>query len=267
MSSENAPAARARREPPRFRHVRVQRVEHLSAHMVRVKWEGPDLDGLTVELPAASVRLLLPAPGANDVVVPSWNGNEFLLPDGRRPTIRTLTPRHVDAAALELDVDIVVHDGGALSGWVQTTEPGRTAAISGPGRGYTIDREAPAFLLAGDETAIPAISQLIETLPKGTPVNVHIEVGHPDGRLVLPHHPSAKVEWHDLSSGSTSGAALVAAVRGASIVPGARVWAAGEAAAMQQIRRHLFEERGLARGQATVRGYWKRGASGDAEDD
>jgi NADPH-dependent ferric siderophore reductase len=235
--------------------------------MVRVTWEGPELDGLMVELPAASVRLLIPAPGSQDVVVPSWNGNEFLLPDGRRPTIRTLTPRRVDAAALELDVDIVIHDGGALSGWVQTAEPGHPAAISGPGRGYTIDRDAPAFLLAGDETAIPAISQLLETLPTGRPVQVHIEVAHTDARLALPIHPDAIVEWHDLPPGSGAGAALVAAVRDASFVAGTRVWAAGEAAAMQQIRRHLFDERALPRSQTTVRGYWKRGASGDTDDD
>ena len=35
--------------------------------------------------------------------MPAWNGNEFLLPDGRRPAIRTFTPRRVDPDALELD--------------------------------------------------------------------------------------------------------------------------------------------------------------------
>jgi NADPH-dependent ferric siderophore reductase len=40
----------------------------------------------------------------------------------------------------------------------------------------------------------------------------------------------------------------------------------GEAAAMQRIRRHLFEDRGLPRSQASVRGYWKHGRSGDADD-
>jgi len=46
---------------------------------------------------------------------------------------------------------------------------------------------------------------------------------------------------------------------------GARLWVAGEAAGVQRVRRHLFEERGLPRGQASVRGYWKRGRSGDAD--
>ena len=235
--------------------------------MVRVTFAGPELEGLTVEDPAASVRLLLPSPGAHELVVPSWNGNEFLLPDGRRPAIRTFTPRRLEPEALELDLEIVLHGDGVASRWAEAARPGDPAAVSGPGRGYAVDRDAPAFLLAGDETAIPAISQLLEALPASTPVQVHIEVAHPDARMALPRHPSATVEWYDLPSGAPVGDALVAAVRGADLAPATRVWVAGEAATMQRIRRDLFEHRGLSRAQATVRGYWKHGRAGGADDD
>jgi NADPH-dependent ferric siderophore reductase len=232
--------------------------------MIRVTLAGPELEGLEVEQPAASVRLLLPAPGADELVMPSWNGNEFLLPDGGRPTIRTFTPLRADPEARTLDVEIVVHGGGAASEWAQAAEPGKPAAISGPGRGYTVDRDAPAFLLAGDETAIPAINQLLEVLPAETKVQVHIEVARPDGRLGLPEHPRAAVDWQDLPPSAPPGDALVAAVRDTELDAGARVWAAGEAAAVQRIRRHLFEDRGLPRAQAAVHGYWKHGRIGDA---
>jgi NADPH-dependent ferric siderophore reductase len=259
--------ARVRREPPQFRRAAARRVEHVSPHLVRVRLAGGDLAGLTVEQPAASVRLLLGWPGAGELLIPRWNGNEFLLPDGRRPAIRTLTPRHTDPEAGELDLEIVIHAGGVASEWAKTVKPGDPAAISGPGRGYAIDHGAPAFLLAGDETAIPAISQLLEALPADTPVDVYIEVAHPDARLVLPDHPRATVEWCDLPPGEPPGDALVAAVRGAELAPGTRVWVAGEAAAVQRIRRDLFEDRGMPRAQASVRGYWKHGRSGDAGDD
>jgi NADPH-dependent ferric siderophore reductase len=87
---------RLRREPPAFREVEVRRVEHVSRRLVRVTLSGSELAGFTVEQPAASVRVLLPSSGAGELVAPSWNGNEFLLPDGWRPTIRTFTPWRAD---------------------------------------------------------------------------------------------------------------------------------------------------------------------------
>jgi len=258
---------RLRREPPTFRHVAVRRVERVSPRLVRVTLAGSDLAGLTVEQPAASVRVLLPSPGAAELVVPKWNGNEFRLPDGRRPTIRTFTPWRVDPSALELDVGIVVHGGGVASDWAVSAEPGAAAAVSGPGRGYTVDRDAPAYLVAGDETAIPAITQILEALPDETPVQVRVEIAGADARLALPARPGATVEWHDLPPGATPGDALAAAVRDTDLAPATRVWAAGEAAAVQRIRRHLFEDRGVPRAQTSVRGYWKHGRAGDEDDD
>ncbi|MBW3615104.1 MAG: siderophore-interacting protein, partial [Actinobacteria bacterium] len=120
---------------------------------------------------------------------------------------------------------------------------------------------------AGDEAAIPAISQLLEALPRETPVQVHIEAAQPEATVSLPDHPAASVTWWDQERGAAAGEALVAALRGAELPPGTRVWVAGEAAAVQRIRRHLFEERGVPRSHATVRGYWKHGGSGDAEED
>jgi NADPH-dependent ferric siderophore reductase len=263
-SSPPAPA-RARREPPRFRRATVLRVERVSPRLERITFSGPDLEDLSIEEPAASVRMLLPDAATESLVIPAWNGNEFLLPDGRRPVIRTFTPRRVDNKAHELDVEIVIHGAGAASVWAATAGPGAQAAISGPGRGYTIDRAAPAFLLAGDETAIPAISQLLEALPLETPTQVHIEVGHPDARRALPEHAHAHVAWYDLPRDAPPGDALVAAVRATMLSPGERVWVAGEAAAVQRIRRNLFEERAISRAETTVRGYWKHGRAGGEE--
>ena len=265
MSDEGARLARTRREPPRFRHLEVRRVDRLSPRMLRVTFAGPDLDGLAVEEPAASVRLLLPSPGTAGLVLPTWNGNEFLLPDGRRPTIRTFTPRRVDPGAGELDLEIVAHGGGAASSWAEAAAPGDAAAVSGPGRGYTVDPEAAGYLLAGDETALPAISQLLEVLPAGRPVQVLVETAHPEARLALPEREGTSVTWCDLPPGAAPGAALVDAVERADLPDGTRVWAAGEAAAMQRIRRHLFEGRGLPRPRCVVRGYWKVGRGGDDE--
>jgi NADPH-dependent ferric siderophore reductase len=255
-----------RREPPAFRRVAVRRVERLTPRMVRVTFAAGELAGLVVEQPAASVRVLLPSRRRDDLVVPQWNGNEFLLPDGRRPAIRTFTPWRVDQDELELDVGIVVHGGGVASEWAQSARPGDPAAVSGPGRGYAVDSEAPAFLVAGDETAIPAVTQVLDALPAEAAVQVRVEIPHVEARLELPERPGADVEWCVRDAGGSPGEALGAAVRDADLAAETRVWVAGEAAAVQRIRRYLFDERGIPRAQAAVRGYWKHGRAGDGGD-
>jgi NADPH-dependent ferric siderophore reductase len=265
-ADETPKPARIRREPPRFRDVEVHRVERVGSHLVRLSFVGADLEAMAAADPAASVRLLLPSDGGTELVMPVWNGNEFLLPDGRRPAIRTFTPLRADRDGAELALEIVVHGNGIASNWAAGAEPGRRAAISGPGRGYTVNDDAPAFLLGGDETAIPAITQLLEAIPATARVHVCVEVAQPDGRVPLPEHPNATVEWCDLPHGAPPGDALVAAVRAADLPAGVRVWAAGEAAGVQRIRRYLFEEREMPRAQTSVRGYWKHGRAGETVD-
>ena len=46
------------------------------------------------------------------------------------------------------------------------------------------------------------------------------------------------------------------------LTAGTRIWAAGEAAAVQRLRKHYFDERGVPRSHATIRGYWKVGRDG-----
>ncbi len=210
--------------------VEVARVEPRSPRMVRITLTGPALDGFDPGLPAASVRVLLPA-DATEVVLPTWTGNEFLLEDGSRPIIRTLTPLRFEPGPLELDVEIVRHGHGPLSAWADAAKPGDRAAVS--------STRTCTFASDGGE-----------------------------GRFVAgcPPIPSPPWHWYRLETGSRPGDSLAVAVTGARLDPDVRVWAAGEAAALQRIRRHLFDERGLPRSRAVVRGYWKHGR-GDSEAD
>ncbi|MEM9201341.1 MAG: siderophore-interacting protein [Actinomycetota bacterium] len=245
---------RLRREPPPLRRLAVVHTQPRSPRMMRVVVGGPELDGLEMPEPAASVRLLVPWPG-EAFELPTWNGNEFLLTDGRRPALRTFTPVSIEENALTLD--IVRHPGGAISDWAETVGPGDPCAVSGPGRGETIDLDATRYVVLGDETALPAIEQLLEAMPAATAVEVHIELEHPHARLELPAHPAATIIWHEAERGAPPGASLRRAVETVAIDDGTRLWAAGEAAAVQAIRKHLFDVRGVARSHTTIRGYWK----------
>ncbi len=260
-------APRVRRPPPPFRVVTVAGTAPVGPRLTRVTLAGPGLVGFPAPEPAASIRLLLPTAGDPDLVLPDWNGNEFLRPDGTRPVLRTFTPLDPDPERGTLDLAVVRHGGGHASTWVGTAVPGAPCAVSGPGRGYTIDPGAAGYVLAGDESALPAIGQLLEAIPGSVPVRVHVEVADPAGRIPLPAHPRATVTWHDLDDPADPGSALVAALTGLDLADDERVWVAAEAASVQRVRVHLFTERGFPRSRATVRGYWKRGRAGDGDDD
>ena len=261
--SDSDSAARLRslrREPPPFRRVRLISREQRSPRLLRVVLGGDSLEGFAIEAPASSVRLLLPPAIGEPLVMPEWAGNQFELPDGRRAPIRTFTPRHHDPERHELTLEIVLHASGAATDWAKSAAIGDEVAISGPGRSEPLDAEARSFLLAGDESAIPAISQLLETIDADRSVTVHVEVTDANAVVELPEHRGASVDWHVLRSNDEPGSAMSAAVEGMDDLPDA-VWVAGEAAAVQHLRRHLFDDRGLHRSAVTARGYWKHGRS------
>lgn len=255
--SRKARLAKLRREPPELRRVELTGAEDLSSRLIRLTFSGEGLRGLVVDEPAASVRLLIPPPGAEDLVIPQWDGNEFLLPGGHRPIIRTFTPPFHGADDTSIDLDVVVHEAGVVGAWARSASHGAEAAVSGPGRGYSVDEDAQHYLLAGDETAIPAIRQLLGVLPEQARTTVHVEVAQRDARLDLGERGHVEVTWHDLPEQAPPGETLVEAVSRADIETSTVVWAAGEAAAVHRIRRHLFDEVGLPRSQTAIRGYWK----------
>ncbi len=262
---------RVRRPPPALVPVDVVVVEHRTSRLVRVVLAGPGLASWPELQPGSSLRLLLPRSGPNELELPAWTGNEYLYDDGTRPPIRTLTPLPVHATEARsgpaVAVEIVRHGSGPLSGWAGTVEIGETVAVSGPGRGYAPDGAATSFLVAGDESALPAITTLLPALPAEVRVAVLLEIADPAARLPWSGRAAEATTWLELPPGAPPGDALVAAVATVDLDEGTRVWAAGEAAAMQRIRRDLFEERGLPRSHAVVRGYWKHGRGGDLDGD
>lgn len=252
-----------RRPPPPFRRVEVTRIERRSPRLVRITVGGPELAGLTVDEPGASVRLLLGDEPTTPPELPEWTGNEFLLADGTRPIIRTLTPRRWDDGAAELTVDIVDHGHGPMSVWAASAQIGWPTAISGTGRGYDYPEGLERLVLIGDESAVPAIGQLAEQAPAGVEIDAHVVMFDAAAEHAIDGLGDRTVTWHPVA-GIEELSDVYASVAGAiPDTPGSRWWVAGEAAAVQRVRKLLFDERAIDRKRTTVRGYWKRDRPGD----
>ncbi|GGG07250.1 hypothetical protein GCM10007304_21630 [Rhodococcoides trifolii] len=229
----------------------VVRTERLTPHMVRVFLGDPDFGAFEPsEFTDSYVKIHL---GHDD-----------------DPTLRTYTVRSVDSVRREIAIDFVVHgDEGIAGPWASTVQPGTSVTMFGPGGAYSPRPDADWHLFAGDESAIPAISAAVESLPEDAIAKVFIEVADRHDEIYMEtlalvdvtwiHRGAASNEVGDDNAGDNS--PLIAAVRATEWLPGqAQVFVHGEAqAVMQNIRPYIRKERGVPAEWASISGYWRRG--------
>lgn len=243
----------ARPRKPRFA-VRVKRIRRLTPRMVRVTFTGDELCGFAWNGPAAHIKLIFESQSAQ---TPAGGAQ-----GGARPTMRTYTPRRFDPAARELDVEFVIHGEGPASAWAQGAEVGQSLTIAGPGRSYAVDPEADWYVLAGDDTAIPAICTILDVLPPSVKALALIEVADSaEEHSLETRTANTEIRWVQRGADPRhAGRELEAAVRRIELPPGAgRIYVACESDAMRRIRRHLISERGFPRDRLVTRGYWRLG--------
>ncbi|MGP3980349.1 siderophore-interacting protein [Streptomyces sp. KR80] len=258
-------ADRPARRKPQLNRATVVRTGRLTPHMVRVVLGGESLAGLAVgEYTDHYIKLLFPVEG---VAYPEPFDLEVIrrdLPREQWPRTRTYTVRRWDPEARELTVDFVIHGDEGLAGpWAARVQPGEQVLFSGPGGAYAPDPAADWHLLAGDESALPAIAASLERIPDGVPVHAFVEVAGPEEQQELAAPPGAKVVW--LHRGAARvGDALVAAVRELDFPKGeVHAFVHGEAGFVKELRRHLRIEREVPRERLSISGYWRRGHDED----
>ena len=228
--------------------------------MVRVTLGGAGLDGFAITSPTGHIKLFLPADGDTEPALPTFGADGIEWPAGRpRSVMRTYTPRRFDPSRLELDVEFFLHGVGPASRWAASATVGDRAAIAGPGRGYHPDPAAGWFLIAGDESAIPAIGMIVESLPEGAPARVVVEVTSTEDEQPLPRRHGVTTEWLH-RDGRQPGELLEETMRGARLPSrNGRAWVAAEASRIRAIRRHLVTDGHLAPEHVVTRGYWRAG--------
>ena len=157
MSTTTAPAPR--RDRPQT-VLEVLETAWLSPHLVRVVAGGDGFAAFTTnEHTDKYVKIYFAKPELG--LEPPYDVaalRDTLAPEDV-PVTRTYTVRWVDEAAQRLAIDFVVHGDEGLAGpWAARAKPGDRLVLSGPGGGYLPDPAADWHLLAGDDSALPAIA-------------------------------------------------------------------------------------------------------------
>lgn len=228
---------------------RVQRVRH---EIKRRELTVLAVDNLTPNFR----RVTLGGDSLSDFISASFDDHVKLIfgSGGDAPVMRDYTPRRYDNEARELVLEFAQHGHGPAAEWAASAQPGHTLTVAGPRGSFVIPTDFDWHLLAGDETALPAIARRLEELPAGTRALVLLDVPESD-RRALQSRAELDLRWVDGPE------ALLAAARALSVPAGeGYAWCAGEAAAMAELRRILVDEKGHDRHAIRAAAYWKRGA-------
>ncbi|WP_295100685.1 siderophore-interacting protein [uncultured Microbacterium sp.] len=297
----------------------VRGVERVSPNFVRITFGGDDLLEFGTPGDVFDSRIKIVFPPASGILpdldreTDDWWGSFLAVPEEDRGSMRTYSVRdlRVTDAGTELDVDFVLHLAPGLTGpasrWADAAAVGKELFIVGPRRGVTAAAHggaeyepgtATSVVLAGDETAAPAIARILEDAPSDLRGCAFIEVPSPADVLRIDAPAGVEVHWLPRDAGEPHGVRLIPAVLeylgdadaadeidvkdidteallwetpdysglGEEIAeadaPAERYfWIAGESGVVTTLRRHLVKDLGIDRSQVAFMGYWRRGVA------
>lgn len=230
----------------RFRSATLTHREQLAPDYVRVRLQGVELAGFD-SLGADDHLRLFFADG------PTTSVEEL-----RAAPSREYTPLAWGDDWLE--VEFAVHgDEGVGAPWAASAPLGSFVGIGGPRGSAVITGTPGSWLLAGDETAIPAIRRFAASIPDDAPARIVIEVASEADHVAI--QAPTSVQW--LHRGDApAGSALIAFLDGLgeADAPGEDPFCfiAAEQSIVKPGRALLARWR-VDPTQAVVKGYWKRG--------
>ncbi len=222
--------------------------EWLTDGYVRVRVAGETLRGFTAPGADDHVRLFFAPAGATAPATPE---------EWREFPSREYTPLNADAGAGWAEFDFVIHGEGPGSAWAAQAPVGSAVAVAGPRRSNAVTGESDSWFLAGDETAIPAITRFLRSRRPGTPARVIVEVAAENEFVPIPADPATEVTVVVRADNTLADAlaALGESDRPAGAVLG---FVAAEAAIVPVARALLLDRWGLPAEAVITKGYWRR---------
>jgi NADPH-dependent ferric siderophore reductase len=253
------------RHETRMRLLEVVAVTDITPRMRRFRLTG-DMAGFVSPGHADHIKAFFFPQGVEPFLVAIGpNGAEW---PGERPQMRDYTPRYWDVAAGWIELDFVLHGDGPASSWAADAKVGSKLVIGGPRGSIVVPAAFDWYLLAGDETALPALGRRIEELPAGAKVFAFIEVEDRAEEQNFETEAEVSLTYlhrNGLAAGTTD--LVLGAISAAGFPPGeAYAYIAGESRMSKSVRAHLTEQRGFKPEYVKAAGYWLHGVA-DAHED
>ncbi|MFD3585038.1 siderophore-interacting protein [Streptomyces sp. NPDC058683] len=209
----------------------VTEVEQLTSRIRRLRIDGDQLAGLDVH-PGQQVRVLVTG-----------------------LTLRTYSVWRYDPSGV-VELCVLDHpEGGPGARWGRTVGTGEQVRLRKPEGTFTLRPEAAHHVFVGDETASVAFGAMLAALPEEATVSGCVETATTADRLPLAY--ADRLDW--VLRGET---ALPEAVRRLAPEPGGIAYVAGEARAVQAVRKVLVQEAGWDRRAVLTKPFWTPGKKG-----
>jgi NADPH-dependent ferric siderophore reductase len=243
----------------RFHEATVLGRRVLTPGMVRLTLGGPGLaDFVSTGMGDEYLRLFFPDATTGELALPVIEADgRWTYPAGpSKVRCSTYTVRRHDAAAGEIDIDFVVHEGGLASEWAQRAAPGDRIVINSPHGLYAPPADTAWQVLACDATGLPALGRVLETISPNIQTRVIVEVAEISHRQELVAAAPISLTW--LEGGNGVGPSrLEEAVRSVPL-PGrpGYLWVAGEQKVVRGVRRYARQELKLGPERYEIVGYW-----------
>jgi NADPH-dependent ferric siderophore reductase len=202
----------------------------------------------------------------DDLVALSHQAGQDLvlsLPTAGGAAQRHYTIRRFDRDELRLDIQFVLHGDSPATRWASSAQIGETILAEGPRGRTTVSGEADWRLFTGDETALPGIAAMIETLPAGERAFAIVEVAGADDEQPIETAADLDIRWlHRRGKRTAPSWALIEALEAFELPPGVgQACVIGETSTVRAQRQGLIQ-RGLAKSQIAAEGYWRPGRVG-----
>lgn len=243
--------------------LQVKQKQFLTKNYVRVVLEGEDIINFEKAKPGDNNKILVPRDKGAAIVLPD-SPSDFSQ-HNRNYDVRTYTLRALDLQKGEMIIDFVAHGhNGPASAWAIHALPGDMLGVMMKDREKTLVKEAEQYVLAGDHTALPVLSVILEKLPASARGTAYIEVFSKDDILKLEKPENVTIEWLFNNRPGIS-SQLPTAIGSSAFLPfqDKFVFAAAEASAVREIQFILRNHRLLERNEWQAYAYWKYGHSED----
>jgi len=247
-------------------YAEIRKVTRISPNMIRIVFGDGDLGNFeSTSFTDQYINAYFVPEGAT-YSVPFDLDNARSSGDAYRPRSRRFTVRQWEPETEQLTLDFVVHgDQGYAGIWAQRAQIGDRLQFKGPNGGYAPDGGVDWHLLAGDESALPAISASVETIPDSKPCTVFLIVDGPENQINFSSSPMHEINWIYRSAAVEPEKALLEAIEACQFQDGKfDVFIHGEAGEVRDIRKHLILDRGIDIETASISPYWRRDHTDEA---